>query len=72
MKAPRRTRIQVDGGMIIIASVLLLGIVVLAAGCFTGGRIALYAGLLVTLAGVLTGVQRLVVHTADAPSHRSR
>jgi hypothetical protein len=48
--------------MAIISSVLLVGIIVLAAGHFTGSRIAFYAGLLVTLAGVLTGIQRLVIH----------
>jgi len=47
--------------MIGIASVLLLGIVVLAAGYFTGNRIAFYAGVLVTLAGVSAGIQRLIV-----------
>jgi hypothetical protein len=46
--------------MIIIASVLLLGVVILAAGYFTGNRISFYAGVLVTLAGVLTGIQRVI------------
>ena len=62
MKAPRRAQSRVDGGMIIVASVLLLGIVVLAVGHFTGNRIAFYAGVLVTLAGVFTGIQRLMAH----------
>jgi uncharacterized membrane protein HdeD (DUF308 family) len=48
--------------MISIASVLLLGIVGLATGFFSGSKIAFYAGVLVTLTGVLTGIQRLVVH----------
>jgi hypothetical protein len=47
--------------MIIIASVLFLGIVVLAAGYFTGTRIAFAAGALVTGAGVFAGIQRLIV-----------
>jgi uncharacterized membrane protein HdeD (DUF308 family) len=47
--------------MISIASVLLVGIVVLAAGHFSGNRIAFYAGVLVTLTGVVTGIQRIIV-----------
>jgi hypothetical protein len=39
--------------------VLLVGIVVLAAGLFSGDRRAFYAGLLITLSGVLDGVRRL-------------
>jgi len=62
MRASGRTQSQVDKGMISIASVLLLGIVVLAAGHFSGNRIALYAGVLVTLTGVFTGIQRLTAH----------
>jgi hypothetical protein len=61
MKPSGRTQSQVDKGMIIIASVLLLDIVVLAAGHFTGNRIAFYAGVLVTLTGIFTGIQRLIV-----------
>jgi len=61
MRASGRTRAHVDMGLIVIASVMLLGIVILAAGYFTGNRIAFYAGALVTLAGVFTGIQRLVV-----------
>ncbi len=45
-----------------MASVLLVGIVVLAAGHFSGNRLAFYAGVLVTLAGVLTGIQEVVVN----------
>jgi hypothetical protein len=61
MKASARAQSRVDKGMIGIASVLLLGIVVLAAGYLTGNRIAFYAGVLVTLAGVSAGIQRLIV-----------
>ena len=53
---------QVDKRMIGIAVVLLLGIIVLAVGFFRGNKIALYAGVLVTLTGVGTGIQRLIVH----------
>jgi uncharacterized membrane protein HdeD (DUF308 family) len=57
--------------MIIIASVLLLGIVILAVGHFTGNRIALYAGVLVTLTGVFTGIQRLSSLRTDRLGERS-
>ena len=57
-----RTQSQVAKGLIVIASVLLVGIVVLAAGHFSGNRIAFYAGALVTLAGVLMGIQQVVAH----------
>jgi len=55
------TERQVDKWMISIAVVLLLGIVVLAAGFFRGNKSALYAGVLVTLTGVGMGIQRLIV-----------
>jgi len=58
----------VDKGMLIIASVLLLGIVVLAVGHFTGNRIAFYAGLLTTLAGVLSGVHRRIANDTSGPT----
>ena len=61
MKASARAQSRVDKGMMGIASVLLLGIVVLAAGYLTGNRIAFYAGVLVTLAGGSAGIQRLIV-----------
>ena len=53
-------RVECDKGMIGIASVLLLGIVGLGCGG-SGNRIAFYAGVLVTLAGVSAGIQRLIV-----------
>ena len=45
-----------------MATVLLLGIVVLAAGHFSGNRILFFAGLLTTLAGVFTGIRELIAH----------
>ena len=56
-----RSQDRVGKGLIVMACVLLLGIVVLAVGHFSGNRIAFYAGLLVILAGVITGIQQLVV-----------
>ena len=61
------TESQVDRWMISIAVVLLLGIVVLAAGFFKGNKSALYAGVLVTLTGVGMGVHRLIVQGEDKP-----
>lgn len=61
MTQRRRAQKLVSSGMIWTATVLLVGIVVLAAGHYQGNRIAFYAGVLVTLAGVLAGVQQLVV-----------
>ena len=63
MRAPGHTQKPVDKGMIIIALVLLLGIALLAIGFFSGNKIAFYVGILITLAGVLTGIQRLIVHS---------
>jgi hypothetical protein len=51
---------RVGAGLIWTAAVLLVGIVVLAAGYYTGSRVAFYLGAVVTLAGVLSGI-RLVV-----------
>ena len=61
MRALRPTHRHIDGVMIGIASVLLLGIVLLTAGHSTGNRLELYAGAMITLAGVFTGIQRLVI-----------
>jgi hypothetical protein len=45
-----------------IAAVLLMGVLVLAYGQFAGSRAAFWAGTLITLSGVLSGVLRIVVH----------
>jgi hypothetical protein len=52
---------RVAAGSVVLATILLLGVVLLAAGHFTHHRVPFYAGLMVTLAGVLVGVLRLVV-----------
>ena len=70
MRASRHPRPQVGKGMIIIASVLLLGIVVLAVGYFKVNHITFYAGLLITLAGVLMGVQRLMMNDESGSTSR--
>ncbi len=61
MEKQEETRKQAGKGLLITALVLLAGIVVLAVGYFSGNRVAFYAGLLITLAGVLIGIQQLVV-----------
>ena len=63
-------RSRVDRGLITVALVLLVGIVVLAAARISGNRVAFYAGMLVILIGVLTGIQRLIVH--GGPSRTKR
>ncbi|RKY26601.1 MAG: hypothetical protein DRP61_05675 [Candidatus Omnitrophota bacterium] len=70
MRASRPPRSQVGKGMIIIASVLLLGLVVLSVGYFKVDHIAFYAGLLITLAGVLMGVQCLMMNDESGSTSR--
>ena len=70
MKASGHPRSQVGKGMIIIASVLLLGLVVLSVGYFKVDHIAFYAGLLITLAGVLMGVQCLMMNDESESTSR--
>ena len=71
MRTLGHTRTRVDTGMIVIASVMLAGVVILAAGYFTGNRVALFAGGLVTLAGVFTGIQRLIIQRGASHAKRS-
>jgi len=52
---------QVGASSVRIALVLLLGIIILGWGYSAGNRIGFYVGLLVTLAGVLTGIVRVVL-----------
>lgn len=54
------TESRVAKRLIVTASALLVGILLLAAGHVSGSRFGFYAGLLVTLAGVLTGIQQLL------------
>jgi len=57
----KRTQHEIGLGFIPMAMVLLAGIVVLAVGYTSGNRIALYAGVFITLGGVLTGFRQLVM-----------
>lgn len=62
MDRVRPIRSRVGGSAVGIAAVLLLGVLVLAYGQFAGSRAAFWAGTLITLSGVLSGVLRIVVH----------
>ena len=59
-----------DKGLISVATVLLVGIVVLAVGRYAGNRTAFYAGVLVILVGFFTGIQLLVVRSGSRRNRR--
>lgn len=61
MAGSRLMQHRVGAGLVWTAVVLLLGIVILAAGHYADNRVAFYAGMLVTLAGVLTGIWQLLL-----------
>ena len=50
----------VSQGQIAVAGVLLVGVVALGYGYFAQNRIAFYAGLALTLAGVLNGLVQIL------------
>ena len=54
-----QTQRRISWGFIFTAVLLLLGVILMAAGNFCCGRPALYVGLLMTLAGVMLGIQQL-------------
>jgi hypothetical protein len=45
-----------------VATVLLLGVLAIGYGYFHPSRSVLYAGMLLTVAGVITGVVRILTH----------
>jgi len=51
---------RVAGSQIGMAAVLLLGVLLMADGWFQPNQVVLEAGLLVTLAGVMTGIVGIV------------
>jgi hypothetical protein len=55
------TRERVGGGLTAMAAVLLLGIVIVTVGYAQHSSVVLYVGLLITLAGVLTGTLQLLM-----------
>jgi protein-S-isoprenylcysteine O-methyltransferase Ste14 len=65
-----QTQGKVSTGFIVTAVVLLLGIVVLAVGHFSCNRPAFYAGLLITVAGALVGIQQFIAHGGSWRSKR--
>jgi len=54
-------RKKVTAKYVAIAVVVLLGIIVLAYGYFYESKIGLYAGLLLTAAGVFVGVLEMII-----------
>jgi spore maturation protein SpmA len=58
---------KVDSGFIWIATVLLFGILLLGWGYLGASRIGFYAGLMLTLAGVFTGILKILFPQDDAP-----
>lgn len=60
MERANRARGRVSGGTVAVAVVLLIGVSVLAYGAI-GGGVPFWAGILITLGGVMLGVMRLVV-----------
>lgn len=62
MTIPKRSDAPRQSGRTIwYATILLLGVVVLGYGYYRSSTIALYAGAIITLAGVLTGIVSLVM-----------
>jgi len=49
-------------GMTVIAAIMLIGIILIGFGHFENSTIAFYVGLLMTLAGILMGIIRTVIH----------
>ena len=57
---PSAGRAIASKGQLALAGVLLLGVVVMGYGFFQQNKIGLYVGLLVIVAGVLSGVVQIV------------
>ena len=57
-----------------LATVLLIGILILAYGYYQQSHIAFYLGLIVIVAGVLSGILRIILRAANArqSAHRRR
>ena len=53
---------RVSSGALGLAAVLLAGVLAIGYGYFHPSKVAFYAGLVVTAAGVIIGTIRLVVH----------
>jgi len=56
------TRSDVSRSEIGTATVLLLGVLGIAYGYFQPNKVVMYVGLILTAAGVLNGVLRIVMH----------
>ena len=55
-------KISVRASFIFLASILLLGILILAVGYYQNSKVALYSGLIIILFGVINGVLKIVIH----------
>jgi hypothetical protein len=64
MRPGRLMRARTGSGTVWIATVMLVGVVLMGAGYLQGKDIPLYAGVFVTLAGVLGAIVRLVTRGA--------
>lgn len=71
MAGSRLAERRVGAALVWTTVVLLLGIVILAIGHYSDNRVAFYAGMFVTLAGVLTGIQQLLLSTKLPGSRRT-
>jgi hypothetical protein len=60
MAQSRLTYARVGTGFLWTAVALLLGILVLGIGHYSDNRVVFYAGVLITLAGVLNGVRQIL------------
>jgi len=55
-------KISVRASFIFLASILLLGILILAVGYYQNSKVALYSGLIIILFGVINGVLKIIIH----------
>jgi len=59
MPAPIQAQ-RVTSGQLGLAVVLLIGVLAIVYGCYHPSKMAVYAGLLLTVGGVITGIIRTV------------
>ena len=47
---------------IFLASILLLGVIILAAGFYQNSKVAQYSGIIIILLGVINGILKIVIY----------
>jgi lysylphosphatidylglycerol synthetase-like protein (DUF2156 family) len=47
---------------IYLASILLLGVIILAAGFYQNSKVAQYSGIIIILLGVINGILKIVIY----------